>query len=107
MKFTNEEKVLLERMSSGAFDGQVGSDFFTDGGSVVWTAIKNGIPQRFKQGPSKRFFNGKENEIIAGVLHTLQTWKTDEEKIHFLRKFGFLIKDAAVCAYSAKFKPTR
>lgn len=107
MSFTNEEKGLLEKLGSGALDGQVGDDFFTNGGSIVWTTIKNGLPQRFKQGPNTRFFNGKENEVIAGVLHTLQSWTTDEEKLQFLQKFGYLMKDAAVRAYSAKFKPTR
>lgn len=61
----------------------------------------------FKQGPSRRIFNGKENETVEGVLHTLQTWATDEDKLEFLKKFGWLIKDAAVQAYSAKFKPKR
>lgn len=59
----------------------------------------------FKQGPGSKFFNGKENEHIEGVLHTLQEWVTDEQKLEFLRKFGWLMKDEAVKAYSAKFKP--
>ena len=59
----------------------------------------------FKQGPGSRFFDGKENTCIEGVLHTLQEWITDEQKLEFLRKFGWLMKDAAVRTYSAKFKP--
>lgn len=73
-------------MASGALDGFVGDDLAT-GKSTVWKSIKNGVPAMFKQGPSRRFFNGKENERIEGVLHTLQEWKTDEEKLEFLRKF--------------------
>ncbi|WP_343253523.1 hypothetical protein [Ligaoa zhengdingensis] len=103
---TKEEKGLLEKLSSGALDGFVGDDLVT-GKSTVWKAIKNGVPAMFKQGPSKRVFNGKENERIDGVLHTLQEWATDEEKLEFLRKFGWLMKDAAVRAYSAKFKPKK
>ena len=71
------------------------------------TIIKNGIPVRFKQGPGGKFFNGKENERYEGVLHTLAKWMTDEERLDFLRKFGWLIHDAAVNAYSAKFKPKK
>ena len=61
----------------------------------------------FKQGPGGKFFNGKENERYEGVLHILQKWATDEEKLQFFQKFGWLMKDADVKAYSAKFKPIR
>ncbi len=54
-----------------------------------------------------RFFNGKENEHIEGAFHTLQEWVTDEQNQEFLRKFGWLMKDEVVRAYSAKFKPKR
>ena len=53
------------------------------------------------------FFNGKENEHIEGAFHTLQEWVTDEQNQEFLRKFGWLMKDEVVRAYSAKFKPKR
>ncbi len=104
---TKEEKKLLEKLASGDLDGFVGDDLGTTGKSTIWKAIKNGVPAMFKQGPSKRFFNGKENERIDGVLHTLQEWVTDEEKLEFLRKFGWLMKDTAVRVYSAKFKPKK
>ena len=107
MAITKEEKNLLSKLSKGVLDGVVGNDFYTTGGSTVWMVIKNGIPSRKKQGPSKRFFNGKENEIIEGVLHTLQEWVTDEEKLQFLQKFGWLMNDPDVLAYSAKFKPKK
>ena len=101
---TNEEKNLLEKLASGVLDGFVGDDLIS-GKSTVWKSIKNGIPAMFKQGPSRKFFNGKENERIRGVLHTLQEWNTDTEKLEFLRKFGWLMNDAAVKKYSAKVKP--
>lgn len=104
---TKEEKILLKKLASGALDGCVGNDLTTSGGSTVWKAIKNGVPAMFKQGPTTRFFNGKENERIAGVLHTLQEWITDEDKLEFLQKFGWLMNDPDVKAYSAKFKPNR
>ena len=107
MKLTTEEKKLLEKLNKGLLDGIVGDFLPTGRGSSVWMTIKNGIPQQLKQGPTKKFFNGKENEIIEGALHTLKTWATDEEKIQFIRKFGWLMKDAAAQAYSAKFKPTK
>lgn len=107
MRRTNEEKNLLTRLKAGEFDGLVGDDLWTPGGSRVWTAIKDGIPARYKEGPGQRFFNGKENEHIPGVRHVLQEWVTDDDKIGFLRKLGFLINDSAVKDYSAKYKPQK
>lgn len=107
MKISEEEKKLLAKLASGALDGLVGNDFVTSGGSRVWTVIKNGKPIRYKQGPSKRFFNGKENEVIDGVLHVLKEWNTEGEKLDFFQTLGWLIKDLDVQKYSAKFKPKR
>lgn len=107
MAITSEEKNLLSKLAKGLLDGFVGNDLHTTGGSTIWMAIKNGVPKQLKQGPSKRIFNGKENEIIEGVLHTLREWSTDEDKLQFLQKFGWLMKDPDVIAYSAKFKPKK
>ena len=104
---TNEEKNLIGRLDTGELDGIVGDLFSTNGGSTVWTMIKNGMPVRYKQGPGGRFFNGKENERYEGVLHIVAKWVTDEERLEFLRKFGWLMKDATVNAYRAKFKPKK
>lgn len=104
---TNEERNLLTRMMSGELDGIVGDYLTTSGNSLVWKSIKNGVPIMFKQGPGSKFFNGKENEYIEGVLHTYQKWVIDTQKLEFLRKFGWLMTDEAVKIYSAKFKPTK
>ena len=102
-----EEKGLLAKLLSGALDGQVGDDLTTSGGSTVWTSIKDGNPVRYKQGPTKKFFNGKENERIPGVLHVLEKWETDDEKLSFLQRFGWLMDDEDARNYSSKFKPKK
>lgn len=107
MKRSKEENNLLKKLASGLLDGLVGSDLETSGGSRVWTEIKNGKPARYKKGPGGNSFNGKENERHEGVLHTLEEWDTDEEKLEFLQKFGWLIDDEEVQDYSAKFKPQK
>ena len=104
---TNEEKDLLKLMESGALDGIVGNELRTSGKSAVWKVVKDGVPKLLKQGPSKRVFFGDESERVKGVLHVLQEWSTDKEKLEFLRKFGFLMSNPAVRAYSAKFKPRK
>ncbi len=107
MKLTRLESELLRKLGKGLLDGFVGDYLTTSGGSTVWTEIKNGTPMRLKEGPGGKFFNGKENERFKGATHVLQKWSSDEEKVGFLRKFGFLMKDDSVKKYSSLFKPKR
>lgn len=107
MARTKEEKNILKLFAEGLLDGQVGKDLITDGGSTVWTSIHKGIIARYKEGPGARIFDGKENWHKAGKRHVLQEWKTDEEVLSFFQKFGWLIDNADVKAYSAKFKPKK
>ncbi len=104
MAHTPEENELLKRLSNGEFDGIIGNIGTTMGGSTVWKEIKNGIPMVFKLGPGGKFFNGKENEIFGGVLHKQAEYLNDEDKLWFLKKFGWLLEDDLVRKYSAKFK---
>lgn len=102
---TDEENALLQKLSSGELDGLVGNVIFTTGNSSVWTEIRDGNPVRYKQGPGGKFFDGKENVRYEGVKHTLEEWKTDEEKLAFLQKYGWLIENNEAKDYSSKFKP--
>jgi len=104
---TSEEKNLLKKLLSGALDGRVGRDLTTDGGSTIFTSIVNGKPARYKDGPSTKFFNGKENERIPGKRLLLEVWDTDDQKLSFLQKFGWLLNDEDAKNYSAKFKPKK
>lgn len=108
MHSTTEEKHLLERLSKGDFDGPVGDDYVTGSYKKVyhWKSIRNGIPVFIREGESTRFFNGKENETIPGK-RTEKRFETDEEKLEFLQRFGWLMSDKEVQEYSAKFKPNR
>ena len=69
--------------------------------------IKNGIPAQYKEGPGGKFFDGKENIRYTGKRHVLQEWKTDDAKLVFLQKYGWLMDHPAVREYSAKYKPRR
>ena len=108
MKKTVEEKNLLAKLASGALDGLVGDERVYRGYKNVYCGkyISKGIPVSYREGESTRFFNGKENEILAGKRDETY-YDTDEKKLEFLQKFGWLMKDAAVKAYSAKFKPKK
>lgn len=102
---SKEEKGLLEKLASGLLDGRVGDSFSVGAGSTTWKEIKNGEPASYKKGPGGRLFNGKENERYEGVTRTVKKYKTDDEKLGFLQKFGWLMDDEDVKEYSKKYKP--
>lgn len=108
MKKTGEEMTLLAKLASRALDGMVGDERVYRGYRNVYCGkyIRNGIPVSYRQGESSRFFNGKENETIPGARQE-EHFDTDDRKLEFLQKYGWLMDDEEVKAYSAKFKPTR
>ena len=108
MTRTNEEKKLLAKLASGVLDGMVGSEKLYHGYKDVYCGkyIKDGEPVSYRQGESTRFFNGKENERIPGKM-TEEHFDTDDRKLEFLQRYGWLINDADVRKYSAKYKPKK
>ena len=105
MRRSNEEKKLLTKLESGILDGMVGDETVYHGYKDVYCGkyIKNGEPVSYREGESTRFFNGKENERIPGK-RTEERYDTDDRKLEFLQRYGWLIDDSDVRAYSAKFK---
>lgn len=108
MKRTSEEKNLLEKLASGVLDGMVGDEREYSGYKSVYCGkyIENGVPVSYRQGESTRFFNGKENEEIPGKRKEVR-YDTDDLKLEFLQRYGWLTDDDDVKAYSAKFKPNK
>ena len=102
------EKRLLAKLASGALDGMVGEEREYRGYKSVYCGkyIKDGIPVSYRQGQSGRFFNGKENERIPGKREE-EHFDTDERKLEFMQRFGWLTDDEEVRAYSAEFKPKK
>ncbi len=103
---TKDERKLLKKMNSGVLDGMVGDELVYGTYKKVYCGkyIKDGMPVSYRQGESERFFNGKENERISGK-RTEEYYDTDARKLEFLQRYGWLIDDDEVKAYSALFKP--
>lgn len=106
MKKTHEELNLLKKLASGVLDGMVGREKVYSGHKNVYCGkyIKDGEPISYREGESNRFFNGKENERISGKRDEYH-YDTDDRKLEFLQRYGWLMDDEDVRAYSAKFKP--
>ena len=108
MSRTPEEQKLLEKLASGALDGMVGDVREYRGYKSVYCGkyIRDGVPVSYRQGQSERFFNGKENERTPGKREE-EHFDTDDLKLEFLQRYGWLMDDNDVRTYSAKFKPKR
>ena len=108
MRRTEEEKNLLAKLASGVLDGMVGDEREYRGYKSVFCGkyIKDGEPVSYRQGESTRFFNGKENERIPGKREE-EHYDTDDRKLEFLQRYGWLTDDEEARTYSAKFKPQR
>ena len=108
MRRTEEEKNLLTNLASGVLDGMVGDEREYRGYRSVFCGkyIKDGEPISDRQGESTRFFNGKENERIPGKRED-EHYDTDDRKLEFLQRYGWLTDDDDVRAYSAKYKPKK
>lgn len=102
---TPEERNLLTKLSSGLLDGMVGDELVYRGYKNVFCGkyIKDGEPFSYRQSESERFFNGKENEQILGKREE-EHFDTDDKKLEFLQRFGWLMADPDVKAYSARYK---
>lgn len=108
MRKTNEEKKLLAKLAGGLLDGRVGDEKVYSGYKNVYCGkyIKDGEPVSYREGESSRLFNGKENERILGK-RTENHYDTDERKLEFLQRYGWLTDDEDAKSYSAKFKPKK
>lgn len=102
---TPEERNLLSKLSSGVLDGMVGDELVYRGYQNVFCGkyIKDGEPISYRQSESERFFNGKENERIPGKREE-EHYSTDDKKLVFFQKYGWLMDDPDARAYSAKYK---
>ena len=96
---SQEEQRLLEKLASGSLDGRVGDEReYREYRSIYCgMLIKDGIPISYRQdAPS-----GSEKERLEN------TFETDETKLEFLRRYGWLMEDKDVKAYSARYKTRR
>ena len=102
------EKIILEKLGSGMLDGVVDDDFVTGTYAKVTfrKIIKDGVPQILRFGADTKFFDKKENVRVAGKK-SVQLFQTIAEKLSFLQKYGWLMSDPDVRAYSALFKPKK
>ncbi len=104
-KFTVEENELLNRMAAGELDGFVGPGIMYRNCYSILLVIQNGIPTKYRQSPNAVFL--KKGIIVRefGEMEVVQEWRTEEEKLLFLRAFGDRMNDDDVQEYARTSPP--
>lgn len=79
-----KDKELLENLEAGKYDGVFNRSSF--GGGDWSIRVEDGSPTKTKY-YSQKFFNGKENE--RNSWNKVETFDTDDEKLYFLKHYGY------------------
>lgn len=105
MNCSPEEQKLLDMLAGGVLDGSVGDvrEYHCYHSVRCRMVIRNGVPIICRQNERNGTFCSK-----AGISYPdgyqEDAFDTAERKLEFLQRFGWLIDDEAVKAYSAKYK---
>jgi hypothetical protein len=102
MMHTPEERFLLEKLAKGLLDGTVGDEreYRVYRSIYCGKQIRNGVPVSYRQDkPSGTTADGEPVEREEEIFDT------EERKLEFLQRYGWLMKDKDVRAYSEKYKP--
>ena len=93
MEFTEQEKLLLEKLKEGLLDGFIMPDLhWRSDGAICRRMIVGGIPY---------YISFSENPHCANVTFLIeQYYETDEMKLWFLKQNGHLMSDSDVIEYS-------
>ena len=102
MMHTREEQFLLEKLAGGLLDGAVGDEreYRVYRSVYCGKKIRNGVPVSYRQSEPSGSPTGQDP-----VEREEETFDTEERKLEFLQRYGWLMEDEDVKAYSAKFKP--
>ena len=103
---TPEEQNLLNKLADGSLDGMVGDEReYREYHSIYCgKTIRNGTPIIYRQSQPTQTADtsGNKNGISQ---RSEKVYATDEQKRLFLQRYGWLMEDEQVRAYSALYKP--
>ena len=103
-----EERRLLQKLADGTLDGPVGDEreYRVYRSVYCGKQIRCGVPVSYRQDePSGLPVGGRQEP--APLNREEELFDTDERKLEFLQRFGWLMDDEDVRIYSAKYKPDR
>ena len=105
--YTVRENELLNRMATGELDGIVGEPLVMKNGALFRLVIRAGIPTRYYEQPTVMILTEGKVERSLGTIVKINAWRTDTEKLRFLREYGDQINDAAAKEYARQNKAVR
>lgn len=97
---TNNEDFMLRLLDSGTYDGIVGRAYYDERGFIIGYFIVGGLPEKTIARPS--LSSGDTNSI--GIQYdrprTVKRYRTDEQRLLFLKQYGHYINDNLFQEYS-------
>ena len=84
------ETILIQKINAGLLDGQVGGEFPAQA-ATYRRQIKHGVPQHI-------------SIYHDGTISVDKEYKTDEEKLEFLRSAGWMMPDPDANLYSRLYR---
>ena len=93
------EKRLLYKLANGKFNGQVGTEIVLHKKIRYGTRIENGEPVLYQSAESMICLNDIAVKHSCCTEREL-TFDSDEDKLRFLQRYGWLIQDDDAKAYS-------
>ena len=92
-----EEQKLLKKLAGGFLDGMVGDEREYRQYHSVYCGkvIRDGIPVSYRQNAPSGFETERHENAFV----------TEEQKLAFLQRYGWLMDDEEARAYSARYKP--
>lgn len=78
---------LLNNLANGLYDGERTDSEINGVTSGLY--IHKGTPVKYREGKGSKHFDNKENVRMPG-RRTEERYDTDEKKIEFFQKFGFI-----------------
>lgn len=93
------EKRLLYKLANGKFNGQVGTEVVLHKKICYGTRIEDGNPVLYQRAESMICLNDIEIKDTSCSGRS-KTFETDEDKLRFLQRYGWLIEDDDVKEFS-------
>ena len=100
--FTVQENELLNMLAAGEMDGFFSPKLFLKDGACFWVMIDKGLPALYLEKPTKKAVEDGHVVLTPGISIRIKEWKTEEEKLDFLKNNGEDLDNEAAREYAAQ-----
>ena len=108
MNFSKLEIKLLNKLNNGLLNGVIGRDYKSRSEKYIIyrNVIEDGTPKSIRLKTDVAFFDSVDNVFVSSV-ESIISFETDDEKLTFIQKYGWLMDDPDAQFYSSYIKPKK